>query len=196
MAVSSPSMTEPSRIPADPAAHALAPTLHAARLPARDRLEAWRSFLVSHSLVTRRLDEELRVEGGLTLAEYDALVQLANADDGRLRMNQLADQVLLSRSGVTRLVDRLVADGLVARVSCPSDARGSMAVLTDRGRDALRHASQTHLRGVERYFTSALTDEDLVALRRALDAVIDASTVGTAFDRCSTDAPAEDPATG
>lgn len=189
-------MTEPSRVPAGAAAPGPGPTRRAATLPARDRLDAWRSFLVSHSLVTRRLDEELRVEGGLTLAEYDALVQLANAEDGRLRMNQLADRVLLSRSGVTRLVDRLVADGLAARVSCPSDARGSMAVLTDRGRDALRRASRTHLRGVERYFTSVLGDEDLVALRRALEAVIDASAAGTAFERCSTDALAEDPATG
>jgi DNA-binding MarR family transcriptional regulator len=146
--------------------------------------------------VTRRLDEELRVEGGLTLAEYDALVQLADAEDGRLRMNQLADRVLLSRSGVTRLVDRLVADGLVGRVSCPSDARGSLAALTERGRDALRSASRTHLRGVERYFTSVLTDDDLVALRRALDAVIDASSAGTALERCSTDAPAADRAAG
>ncbi len=149
------------------------------------RFDAWRSVLVAHSIVTRRLDDELRAETGMGLAEYDALVQLAGAVDGRLRMNQLADLVLLSRSGVTRLVDRLVADGLVARTSCPSDARGSMAQLTERGRDALRTASRTHLRGVERYFMSVLTDDDAQALRRALDGVIDRSAAGTSFEGCS-----------
>jgi len=123
--------------------------------------------------VARRLDDELRVEQGISLPEYDALLQLAIAPGRTLRMNQLAERVLLSRSGVTRLVDRLVADGLVARASCPSDARGAMAVLSQRGRDILRAASQTHLRGVDRYFLSALTDAQLDALRGILDAVVD-----------------------
>jgi DNA-binding MarR family transcriptional regulator len=196
-------MTEPSSVPAlapgrsapdgaSAAARRTPPRDRPRPDPAGERLDAWRAFLVAHSLVTRRLDEELRAAGGPTLAEYDALVQLSGADGGRLRMNELADRVLLSRSGVTRLVDRLVADGLVARVSCPSDARGSMAALTDRGRAALREAARTHLHGVERYFTTPLNDEDVGALRHALDAVIDASAAGTAHERCSAHGPGED----
>lgn len=152
------------------------------------RLGAWRAYLLSHSLVTRRLDEELRAERGISLAEYDALLQLALAPGRTLRMNQLAERVVLSRSGVTRLVDRLVADGLVARASCPSDARGAMAVLTEVGSEALRTASRTHLRGVDGYFLAALTEDDLVALERALEAVIDRASRGTPFEGCRSNA--------
>jgi DNA-binding MarR family transcriptional regulator len=137
---------------------------------------------MAHSLVSRRLDDELRVEHGLSLAEYDALLQLAQAPDRRLRMNQLAEQVLLSRSGVTRLVDRLVADGLVNRRSCSSDARGAEAVLTAAGLDRLRAASATHLRGVERYFLDALTGDELCTVEHALDAVINRSARGSTFE--------------
>ncbi|MFI5226742.1 MAG: MarR family transcriptional regulator, partial [Candidatus Limnocylindrales bacterium] len=78
--------------------------------PEAHGLDAWRAFLQAHALLSRRLDDELRAEQSMSLAEYDALIQLAVAPERRLRMNQLADRVLLSRSGVTRLVDRLVAD--------------------------------------------------------------------------------------
>lgn len=149
------------------------------------RLAAWRAFLMAHSLVSRRLDDELRVEHGLSLAEYDALLQLAQSPDRRLRMNQLAERVILSRSGVTRLVDRLEADGLVNRRSCSSDARGAEAVLTDAGLDRLRAASATHLRGVERYFLDALTLDELDAVEGALDAVIERSARGTTFEGCN-----------
>lgn len=152
--------------------------------PRDPRLAAWRAFLVSHSRVSRRLDEELRLEQGISLAEYDALVQLAYSPGRTLRMNQLADRVLLSRSGVTRLVDRLVADGLVARASCASDARGAEAVLTEAGFDRLRAASETHLRGIERYFLSVLAPADLASIQRALDAVADRSARGTSGDDC------------
>ncbi len=148
------------------------------------RLEGWRSFLTAYALVARRLDDELRVEQGISLPEYDALLQLAIAPAGTLRMNQLAERVLLSRSGVTRLVDRLVADGLVTRASCPSDARGAMAVLSERGRAILRSASQTHMRGVDRYFLSALTDTQLEVLRTILDAVVDRASKGQAPAAC------------
>ncbi len=133
---------------------------------------------MSHSLVTRRLDDELRSEQGISLAEYDALVQLAVSPARRLRMNQLAERVLLSRSGVTRLVDRLEADGLVARSSCASDGRGAEALLTDAGLSKLRVASRTHLRGVERYFFAALSEADLGAIRHALDKVVERSAQG------------------
>lgn len=156
------------------------------------RLAAWRTFLMSHALVSRRLDDELRLEHGISLAEYDALVQLAHAPGRRLRMNQLADRVILSRSGVTRLVDRLEADGFVLRSSCPSDARGAEAVLTEAGLDKLREATGTHVRGVERYFLAALTPDDLAALERALGAVIERAAAGTVFAGCTTPAPPAD----
>jgi DNA-binding MarR family transcriptional regulator len=135
-------------------------------------LDDWRTFLHAHALLSRRLDEELRAEQGMSLAEYDALVQLAATPGRRLRMNQLADRVLLSRSGITRLVDRLVADGLVCRTQCSSDARGAEAVLTESGIDRLRAASATHLRGVERYFLAPLSATELSELGRSLGAVV------------------------
>ena len=95
--------------------------------PDDPRLRAWVAFLQAHAVVTRRLEAELHAERDLSLAEYDALVQLAVADDRRLRMSELAERVVLSRSGVSRLVDRLEGDGLVARRACPTDARGSWA---------------------------------------------------------------------
>ena len=92
---------------------------HRPALSARDpRLDTWRAFLMAHALLTRRLDEDLRAEDGLTLGEYSALLQVAEAPDRSLRMNQLADGIFLSRSGVTRLIDRLEADGLIARSTC------------------------------------------------------------------------------
>src|SRR5262245_18463199 len=97
------------------------------------RLTSWRAFLRAYPQVARRLDDDLRAEHGLSLQEYAALLQLAESPERRLRMGRLADGVLLSRSGVTRLVDRLVADGLVDRLACPSDARGAEAILTDSG---------------------------------------------------------------
>ena len=108
--------------------------------PRDERLLPWRAFLVAHARITRRLDEELRAEHDLTLGEYDALLALAEARDRRLRMNMLADRVILSKSGVTRLIDRLVADGLVVRDQCVTDARGAEAVLTDKGLERLRRA--------------------------------------------------------
>lgn len=143
-------------------------------LTTRDpRLDAWRAFLVAHAKVTRKLDEELRAEHSLSLAEYDALVQLAQAAGRRLRMNQLADRVVLSRSGITRLIDRLEADGLVARSSCPTDARGAEAVLTEAGRAKLRAAAATHLRGIERYFIAGVGPAELDAIERSLGRVAD-----------------------
>jgi DNA-binding MarR family transcriptional regulator len=132
------------------------------RLTARDpRLDTWRAFLTAHALLTRRLDEDLRAENGLTLGEYSALLQVAEAPDRSLRMNQLADGILLSRSGVTRLIDRLEADGLIARSTCTEDGRGSLAVLTEAGLDRLRAAAGTHLRGIDQYFLSIVPDAEL-----------------------------------
>ena len=140
--------------------------------PDDPRLRAWVAFLQAHAVLTRRLDAELQAERGLSLADYDALVQLAISDDRRLRMSELADRVVLSRSGVTRLVDRLAADGLVARRACPTDARGSWAELTAAGLDRLRAAAPVHLRGIDAHFLSPIAEADRDGLVRALEAVV------------------------
>ena len=137
------------------------------------RLGSWRAFLHAHARLTRRLDDELRVSHNLSLAEYDALLQLAQAPGRRLRMSVLADRVLLSRSGITRLVDRLVADGMVERSTCSTDARGAEAALTRTGLDRLRAASATHLDGVRRYFLDAIAADDRQAMERGLCHVMD-----------------------
>ena len=142
------------------------------------RLDSWRSFLVAHARLFRRLDDELRAEHGLSLPEYDALLAIARAPDRRIRMHMLADGVVLSRSGITRLVDRLVAGGLVERVSCTSDARGAEAALTDDGLHRLREAARTHLRGVERYFLDAIEPADLDVVGRALATVAERTRGG------------------
>ena len=137
------------------------------------RLAAWSTFLRAHARVVRELERELQADQDLALTDYDVLVQLAAAPERRLRMSELADRLLLSRSGVTRLVDRLVADGLVERVMCESDRRGQWAALTDAGRDRLRRAAPTHLRGVATHFLDRLSADDLASLERMLADVVD-----------------------
>ncbi len=132
------------------------------------RLAAWSAFLRAHAQVVRELERELQAEQGMALTDYDVLVQLANAGERRLRMSELADRLLLSRSGVTRLVDRLEAGGLVERMSCDTDRRGQWASLTDAGYDRLRSASPTHLRGVASHFLDRLSPQELVDLERTL----------------------------
>jgi len=132
---------------------------------------AWRAFLQAHARITRRLDEELQAAHSLSLAEYDALLQIANSPGRRVRMNVLANRVLLSRSGITRLVDRLEADGSVERVACSTDARGQEAMLTPAGLDRLRTAAGTHLDGVRSYFLERLDAADLDAIERSLGRV-------------------------
>lgn len=134
--------------------------------PSREELAAWRAFLRAHAVITRALEAELVAEQRLSLAAYDVLVQLAEAPQRRLRMTELADAVLLSRSGITRLVDRLEKTGLVARCRVESDGRGVAAQLTPAGLARLRAASRTHLAGVTRHFAARLHVEDLAALER------------------------------
>lgn len=138
----------------------------ARNVPTREQLAAWRSFLRAHATITRALETELVTEQHLSLAAYDVLVQLAEAPGRRLRMTELADAVLLSRSGVTRLVDRLEKVGLVARSRVATDGRGVAAAITDAGMDRLRTASRTHLAGVVRHFAAQLEQDDLSALDR------------------------------
>lgn len=136
-------------------------------------LGAWRAFLRAHSQISRVLEAELVAEHELPLASYDVLLQLAESDGRRLRMTELADRVLLSRSGLTRLVDRLERDGLVTREACPNDARGTHAVLTDAGLGRLRAAAPTHLRGVSERVTSRLTEAELSQLQHLMTKLLD-----------------------
>jgi DNA-binding MarR family transcriptional regulator len=131
-----------------------------------DGLAAWRCFLRGHATVTRALEAELIFKHGLSLAGYDVLMRLAEASDSQLRMTELADAVLLSRSGVTRLIDRLERAGLVSRCRVREDGRGVAAMLSDQGLARLRAASATHLAGVTRYFVDRLDRSDLADLRR------------------------------
>lgn len=136
-------------------------------------LDAWRSFLRAHSKVTRLLDAELTAECDLPLGSYEVLLHLNEAPDRRLRMTDLADRVLLSRSGLTRLVDRLERDGLLRRESCPSDLRGTNAVLTDAGLERLRSAAPVHLRGVREHIVDLLTPEELATIAAAFGRIVD-----------------------
>lgn len=135
------------------------------------QIASWRSFLRAHAAVTRKLEADLLAEQKMPLAWYDVMVQLVEAPDHRLRMTDLAGAVLISRSGLTRLVDRLVAEGLVRREPAPHDARGTFAVLTDTGYERLRAATPTHLRGVGGYVIDRISPEQLRALGEACNLI-------------------------
>src|SRR5688500_3782197 len=114
----------------------------------REELAAWRGLLRVHSALVKALDAELLAEQGLPLSSYEVLINLQAAPERRRRMAELADSVLLSRSGMTRLVDRLEREGLLERDACVDDGRGTFAVLTEKGEALLSEARRTHLDGV------------------------------------------------
>ena len=122
-----------------------------------------------HTATTRQLDAELIATHGISLSGYEVLLFLADAPDGQLRMSELADGVLLSRSGVTRLVDRLVREGLVRRERCEDDARGLNAVITPAGRELFTRARKTHLEGVRRLYLSRFEDGELDVLGELME---------------------------
>lgn len=142
---------------------------------APERLAAWRAFLEAHARVTEVLGRELREREDLPLAWYDVLVQLSEAEGHQRRMQELADAVLLSKSGLTRLVDRLEKAGLVRRTECPTDRRGTLAELTDDGYRRLAETAPTHLSGVREHFTDHLTDEEATVLVGALERIAERS---------------------
>jgi DNA-binding MarR family transcriptional regulator len=136
-------------------------------------IRTWVRFLATHSAITRELEARLMGAHGLTLSDYDVLVQLAQAPDRKLRNIDLAKAVVLTRSGVTRLVDGLEKDGLVARSSCPSDKRGTFVSITDEGVALLREAAETQVQGVRELFVERLGNEgveQMDALLRGLPA--------------------------
>ena len=141
------------------------------RLAVRE-LRAWRGMLRTHATLTKALDAQLEAEHHLPLSSYEVLMHLFDADGQRMRMSDLADTVILSRSGLTRLVDRLEREGLIERQSCPSDARGSFATLTAAGRRKLAAARATHLAGVRSLFLDHFTPEEQEILGAAWERVL------------------------
>src|SRR5215208_525867 len=152
----------PSRMPV-PATSTTAVALSPAEL------RAWRGMLRVHSRLVKALDAQLEEDHGLPLTSYEVLLRVADADGERMRMCDVADSILLSRSGLTRLVDRLERDGLLARVACDDDARGAFATLTPAGRRKLDASRATHLDGVRSMFLDHFSDEELATLGRLWD---------------------------
>jgi DNA-binding MarR family transcriptional regulator len=140
------------------------PSEAAPKLLGRDELAAWRGLLRVHASLTNALDAELLRAHDVPLSSYEVLLFLADAPGGQLRMSELADGVLLSRSGLTRLVDRMERDGLLRRQRCEEDQRGWYAAITDKGRELFVRARKTHLDGVRERFLSHLTAEEQRAL--------------------------------
>jgi DNA-binding MarR family transcriptional regulator len=134
-------------------------------------VEAFGAFLRAHAVVLRKLEDELEGGGGVPLGWYDVLLTLERAAGRRLRMQELGDAVVLSRSRVSRIVDELERQGFVTRESCETDRRVVYASITRPGRVALRHAIPSHLRAIDTYFSSVLTDDELMTIRRALERV-------------------------
>jgi DNA-binding MarR family transcriptional regulator len=151
--------------------------LVAQELPRRGGLEAWDAFLRAHATLMRRLDLDLAQATGLTLGDFDVLAQLARAG-GELRMTDLAARVLLSRSGMTRRVTRLVEEGLVRRANADGDARGVVVALTDAGLARLTDTAPVHLREVSELFVEQLDDQELAVLTNALKKVTVDCTFG------------------
>jgi DNA-binding MarR family transcriptional regulator len=127
-------------------------------------LEAWRSYLQSHASIVRVLDADLHAEHGLTTRDYEVLLYLAQADERRLPMSALSERTMLTRSGITRLVDGLVATGLIERVACPNDARVSYAQLTDPGYEKLRLAGFSHVASINKLFVEHFSAPELQQL--------------------------------
>ena len=156
---------------------ALVERLVANELPAGRTFGAWRSLLQAHATLMRQLEVDLEAVTGLALADFDVLAQLAVAG-GELRMTELANRALISRSGMTRRVARLVGQGLVSRADADSDGRGVVVGLTEAGLARLTETAPVHARGIAAYFVSRLDEEELAVLESALDKVTVDCTLG------------------
>src|SRR3954451_1012043 len=132
-----------------------------ASTPTAAALDAWVRLLRAHAATTRALSADLYAEHGLTINDYEALLHLSRAEDCRMRRVDLADRLLLTASGVTRLLDGLEQAGLVERASCANDRRVTYAVLTETGRAKLRESSRSHVAGVRAFFEARYSREEL-----------------------------------
>jgi DNA-binding MarR family transcriptional regulator len=165
------------QVPSEPDVAAQLHRLVEDELLGRRGLDAWSSLLRAHATLMRRLETDLERETGLALADFDVLAQLADAG-GQLRMTELASRALISRSGMTRRVARLVDEGLVRRADADADGRGVVVALTDAGVGRLTETAPIHARGIAEYFVSRLETEELAVLERALDKVTVDCTFG------------------
>jgi DNA-binding MarR family transcriptional regulator len=138
--------------------------------PSPAGLRAWRLFFESALALSDVLDDELKRDAGIPVRWYDAMVQLEETTGG-LRMNELAERILYSKSSFTRVVDRMEAAGLVRRVRPENDRRSIFVVLTDEGRNTMEHARRHHRHGIDQHFTRHLADSDIKALTRAFEKV-------------------------
>lgn len=136
------------------------------------RLREWSLFLEAHARLVQILEAEMEAETGLPLTWYDVLVQLSAVPEARLRMSDLFQSLLLSKSGLTRRIDRMVEAGLVERCGCPGDRRGVFAVLTEKGHRVLREASPVHRVGIERHFARYVDEGDAAAFGAVLEAIV------------------------
>ena len=150
-------------------------TTEAVRELAPEELAAWRGLLRVHSALVKALDAELLAEHDLPLTSYEVLINLQAAPGHRRRMAELAEGVLLSRSGMTRLVDRLERDGLIERDACTEDGRGMFAVLTEKGEELLSRARRTHLDGVRERFLQHFDRDELEQLAGSWNRVLPGS---------------------
>ena len=142
-------------------------------------LDAWRSYLQSHASIMRVLDAELVAEHGMTTRDYEVLLYLAQAPDRKMAMSALAEQTMLTRSGITRLIDGLVTSGLIERVACARDARVSYAFLTDAGYEKLRGAGCAHVQSINRLFLEHFTPEEVEQLAALLSRLPGAHSGGS-----------------
>ena len=139
-------------------------------------LAAWRAFLKAHATVVDRIDHDLVAAERPPLSTYDVLIELYEAPEHRLRMHELAQRVVLSRSGLTRLVDRLEAEGLLTRDRCGTDRRGAYAVITEQGIATLRRIWPVYVQGITQYFAQWLTPEEAQVFVSALERILQASS--------------------
>jgi len=165
------------QVPSKRAAAAHFDRITAREVPGRRGLQAWDALLRAHATLLRQLETDLESETGLALADFDVLAQLAIAG-GSLRMTELADRALISRSGMTRRVTRLVHERLVRRAPADADARGVVVQLTKSGLNRLTVAAPVHMRGVSDLFLTKLDDQELAVLESALAKVIHDCTFG------------------
>jgi DNA-binding MarR family transcriptional regulator len=143
-------------------------------------IAAFAALLRAHAAVIRRMDDELEAEGGMSLAWYDVLLTLGRSEGRRMRMQELSDEVVLSRSRVSRIVDELEREGDVAREPCAADRRVVYASITREGRRALRRARTVNVRGIEEHFASVLSGDELETVRCALERVTAANCAAPA----------------
>jgi DNA-binding MarR family transcriptional regulator len=148
------------------------------------QLEAWVGFLRSHAAITRQLNVDLLNAHGLTLSDYEVMIHLVHAENGLMRRVDLAESVLLTASGITRLLDGLERAGFVERASCPSDARVSYAKLTEAGRAKFEAAAVTHRAGIAELFTGRYSGAELQALAELLGRLPMTGKACTAENAC------------